>query len=176
MKKLALASTLVVLIGGCSIELHSLWRPKNFPPPTGDACLVEAQRPAPIFHLQAPAVASAGVPFTVIPWVVLSAPVQKPDVLLPETFEVRVDHAAKRVTIVGSILRYEAAPKAGCSFPAIYMVPQAATMSVKTVLPAGTYELAIASDSFTSEKPPAPHHDPYRIYPSPQATRSLRVE
>lgn len=176
MKELALASTLLVLIGGCSAELLSLWRPKDHPPPTGDACLVEVRRPAPIFYLQAPAVASAGVPIPMIPWVVLSAPVQKPDALLPETFELRVDHAAKRVTVVGSVLRYEAAPKADCGFPAIYMMPQPATMSVTTVLPAGTYELAIAPESFTPEKPPAPHHDPYRFYPNPQATRSLRVE
>ncbi len=177
MKHVALMFGVPLLMAGCSAELLSFLDPPSSPKPkTGDDCYVAVVRPAPMFYLDAPHVAAAGATISLEPWVLRSAPIAKIDEILLPTFEAKVDLVNQRVTLVGSIERYEANPEADCAFPAIYMVPQAATLSVPVVLPAGTYEVAIASDSFITEQPPAIPYEPNRVYPGPQATRSLRVE
>ncbi|MNY73993.1 hypothetical protein D3C86_2129200 [compost metagenome] len=70
-------------------------------------------------------------------------------------------------------------PGAECALPAMYMIPQAATLSLPVTLAAtGTYTIRIAPESFTTERPPAMAHpnEPLRQYPEALATRSLVVE
>lgn len=177
MKHVALVLGIPLLLAGCSDELLSILRPEGpKKPPSNDDCYVSTVRPAPMFYLDAPATASADATISIEPWVLLSAPVVKIDEIQPKSFEAEVDHDAKRVTLRGSITRYEANPKADCAFPAIYMIPTVATLSVPVVLPAGTYELAIAADSFIDQHPPVTPIEPDRIYPGPLATRSIVIE
>ncbi|MNX22198.1 hypothetical protein D3C86_521770 [compost metagenome] len=176
MKQLALVLSVPLLLAGCSADFLSQFLPGKTNPSQRDDCTVTVERPAPMFYLDAPQVASAGATFSVEPWVLLSAPVQVIDAIRPETFVAEVDLAAKKVTLRGKITRHEANPQANCGFPAIYMLPKAATLSVPVSLPAGTYELAIAADSFNPEKPPYTPMEPNRTYPGPLATRSIVVE
>lgn len=176
MKQLALALCVPVIVTGCSAEFLSLLKPNASNPNQRDDCTRAVERPAPMFYLDAPAVATAGATISLEPWVLLSAPALKIDEIRPQTFVAEVDHAAKRVTVRGAITRHEANPQANCEFPAIYMLPQAATVSVPVSLPAGTYELAIATESFTTEKPPYTPTEPNRTYPGPLATRSIIVQ
>lgn len=176
MKQLALAVAVPLLFAGCSAELLSFLRPDTPGSPKNENCTVAVERPAPMFYFDAPQVASADATVSLEPWVLLSAPALKVDEIRPASFKAEVDLEAKRVTIRGAITRHEMNPEAECAFPAIYMLPQAATLSVPVVLPAGTYEVAIATESFTTEKPPYTPTDPDRVYPGPLATRSLLVE
>lgn len=176
MKQLALVLSVPVILAGCSADLLSQWLPDKRGPGQRDDCTVPVVRSAPMFYLGAPQVATAGATFSVEPWVLLSAPALEIDQIRPGSFVAEVDLAAKRVTVRGSITRHEVNPEAECAFPAMYMLPKAATLSVPVSLPAGTYELAIAIDSFTAEKPPYTPSEPNRTYPGPQATRSIVVE
>jgi hypothetical protein len=176
MKQLALVLAVPLLLVGCTPELLSFLRPDDGGKFGDENCTIALERPAPMFYVSAPATTSAGVTVTLEPWVLLSAPVLKIDEIRPQTFVAEVDHPTKRVTIRGSITRHEANPEADCAFPAMYMMPKAATLSVPLSLPAGTWEVAIATDSFTTEKPPYHPAEPNATYPGPQATRSLVVE
>lgn len=176
MKQLALALCVPVMVAGCSAELMSFLQPKPSDPSRRDDCTRPVERPAPMFYLDAPAVVTADATFSVEPWVLLSAPALTIDEIRPQTFVAEVDLAAKRVMVRGAITRHEANPEANCSFPAIYMMPKAATLSVPVSLPAGTYELAIAPNSVTTEKPPYTPTEPNRTYPGPLATRSIVVQ
>ncbi len=175
MKQRALALAVPILLAGCSAELLSFLRPDGGMKPRDENCTIALERPAPMFYLSAPATASAAATISIEPWVLLSAPVLKIDELRPQTFAADVDHQARRVTIRGSITRHEANPEADCAFPAMYMMPKAATLSVPLSLPAGTWELAISTASFTTEKPPYHPAEPNAAYPGPQATRSLVI-
>lgn len=181
MRHVALMLTGALVLAGCTPELLSRFIPNPNPTPTvgsGDDCYLTVEQPAPMFYVEAPQTASAGATISLTPWVTLEAPVARSDELLPETFEAHVDHAARTVTLRGSIRRYQANPEGNCAYPAIYMVPKAATHSLAIALPAGTYTVAIASDSFSATQPPAQPHpgEPATQYPGPQATRSLIVE
>lgn len=181
MKHVPLMLTGTLMLAGCTPELLSRLIPNPTPSPTagsGDDCTLTVEQPAPMFYVEAPQTASAGATISVTPWVRLEAPVARSDELLSDSFEASVDHAAKTVTLRGSIRRYQANPKGDCAFPAIYMFPTAATYSLEIALPAGSYTVAIASDSYTATHPPAQPHPglPATQYPGPQATRSLIVE
>ena len=176
MKQLALVLAVPVLLAGCSAELMSFLRPDTPKKYTDPECTIVVTQPAPMFYLGAPATASVGATVSLEPWVLLSAPVLIIDAVKPETFEAVVDHAAKRVTVKGAITRHEANPGANCGFPAMYMMPKAATLSVPVTLSAGTWELAIATDSFTTEKPQFHPNDPNPNAPGPLATRSIVIE
>ena len=176
MKQLALALCVPVILTGCSADLLSFLQPNGSNPKQRDDCTLPVEKPAPMFYLDAPAIATAGATVSLEPWVLLSAPALEIDEIRPQTFVADVDLAAKRVTIRGGITRHEVNPEANCEFRAIYMLPQAATFSVPVSLPAGTYELAIATECFTTEKPPYTPTDPNRYYPGPLATRSIVVQ
>lgn len=176
MKQLALVLGVPLLLAGCSAQFLSFLQPGPRTPGNRDDCTRAVSKPAPMFYLDAPAVATAGATFSVEPWVLLSGPALKLDEIRPGTFTATVDLDAKRVTVQGMITRHEANPEAACEFPAMYMLPKAATVSVPVTLPAGTYELAIAPDSVTTEKPPTTPLEPNQTYPGPLATRSIVVE
>lgn len=162
------------LLTGC-VQFNNLFHPKDG---TSSDCFTVHEVPAPMFHVAFTSPASAGATVSLEPWVVLSAPATKVDQLLPETFKATVDAARKEIAVTGRVLRTDANPLANCPLPALYMIPQAATLSLPVLLTeTGTYTVRIASDSFTTERPPAqPRPDePAREYPPAEATRSLVI-
>lgn len=176
MKHLAVALGATLLISGCSAELLDFLRPRTSKHYSDPDCTIAVVKPAPMFYVEAPPAASADTPIALEPWALLSAPALQMDVLRPDTFAAEVDAEAQRVTIRGTILRHEANPGADCAFPAIYMVPQVATLSLEVRLPAGKWEVAIASDSFTTEHPSYHPNAKLNEFPGPLATRSILVD
>lgn len=175
MKKIAVALAVSLLLAGCSAEFMSLLRPSPSKSYRDPDCTIAVTQPAEMFYLEAPATASVGATISIEPWVLLSAPALIPDALLPDTFALDVDPVAMRVTVTGSVSRREANPETNCQFPALYMFATPATLSLPVALPAGTWELAIASESVTTRLPDVRPDEP-KTFPGPLATRSIVVE
>lgn len=147
------------------------------PSPT-PACTIASEQAAPIFHVAFTSPASAGATVTLEPWVYLEAPVMVHDAVLPETFAAQVREQTREIVITGKVRTTRPNPGANCAFPALYTFPIAATLSLPVVLPAsGTYTVRIASESFTTERPPEVTNPslPPKVYPAPAATRSLVI-
>lgn len=164
-----------VLLAGCT-QFNDFFHPRDG---NSSDCFVESVAPAPMFHVSFTSPASAGSTVSLEPWVLLAAPATKADVLLSETFRATVDAAHREIVVAGQVRRTLHNPLANCPVPAIYMIPTAATLSLPVVLKeAGTYTVRIASESFTTERPPAqPRPDePAREYPPAEATGSLVIE
>lgn len=183
MKRIALGLVLLTAVTGCDPTLLTqlgLRGDKAVPPRPGDGeCFITVDKPAAVFHVSAPATASAQATVSLVPWAFLEAPALTIDKLLPQTFEAMVDAQARTITLSGKMTRVLPKPGAECAMPALYMVPDAATLSVPVVLNAtGTYEIRIAPDSFTTQRPPEMAHpnQPLRQYPEALATRSIVIE
>lgn len=151
----------LVFAGGCS------WLGAG---QTG-SCYQTRLVPARIFAVEAPATASANATFSLTPWVSREAPLTKLDQLATQSFTAEVDVEARTITVSGQVLRTEAAPGAGCTYPALAIPPEGATVSLEIQAPAGTYSLRIPDASFTSERPVAPSP-----LPEAAASRSLVLE
>ncbi len=151
----------------------------QFRAPGSDECYLVQEAPAPMFHVGFVTPASAGATVSLEPWVFLSAPAVRMDELLPGTFKAQVNTETREILVTGRVKRSVVNPQANCAIPAIAVVPEAATLSLPVVLTAtGTYTVRIASESFTTNRPPAqPRPDvPARTYPEPAATRSLVID
>jgi len=163
------------LLAGC-VQLNTLFGPnKNWNSPD---CMVTSEVPAPIFHVSFVSPASAGATVSLEPWVYLSAPAAWMDEVLPTTFRADVNTAAKEIVISGKVRRKLENPQAACAIPAMYVIPDAATLSLPVVLTeAGTYTVRIASESFTTQRPPEVANPslPPRVYPPVAATKSLVI-
>ncbi|HEY9899611.1 MAG TPA: hypothetical protein V6D00_10560 [Pantanalinema sp.] len=182
MKRLALGLVLLTAIAGCDAALLKQLGlgPKPGPTqPNDEDCFVTVDKPAAVFHVGAPATASVQASVSLVPWIFLEAPALTIDKPLPGTFKATVDDQAKTITVSGLMKRVLPRPGAQCAMPAMYMIPQAATLSVPVTLAAtGTYEIRIAPESFTTQRPPEMAHpaEPLRQYPAAMATRSIVVE
>ncbi len=142
-------------------------------------CLVTVQIPAPMFHVAAPATASAGVPFKITPWVLrTSGSYPRGDQVVPESFAATVDAAARTIKVSGSISRTNVRPGTNCAVPAMAVLPSAATLSLEVTAPAGTYTVSIPPENFTTEVPQlfGLPNEPPNGYPPAQASRSVTVQ
>ncbi|MNY31729.1 hypothetical protein D3C86_1659030 [compost metagenome] len=171
---------LLTAIAGCDptlmAQLGLREKPKQ---PNNEDCFVTVQAPAAVFHVGAPATASVQASFSLEPWIFLEAPALTIDKPVPESFKATVDDQAKTITLSGLMTRVLPRPGAQCAMPAMYMIPKAATLSVPiSVATAGTYEIRLASGSFTTQRPPEMSHpsEPLRQYPEAIATRTIVIE
>lgn len=142
-------------------------------------CTFTVEEKAPMFHVAAPATASAGVAFDVVPWVYRSAgSYPKGDEVIPGSFAAVIDTASRTITITGNIRRTNVRPNANCAIPAIAVLPSAATLSVPvTATASGTYTVRIPGEYFTTQTPSlyGLPNEPPNGYPQPLATRSVEV-
>lgn len=175
MNKLTAAITLLVstqLLPGCD-ALLPLLADRN------RDCTVTAEEKAPIFRVDAPATASVGVAFAVVPWVYRSAGTYpRGDELLPETFAAAVDTVSRTITLTGKIRRTNVRPDSYCPVPTMAIVPSAATLSVTvTAVATGTYTVRIPQDHFTEQVPPllGLPSEPPGGYPAARATTSVEI-
>lgn len=141
-------------------------------PPPSPPCTIAVQTPAPMFAIDAPATASAGTPFNLVPWVILSAGSWNliPDAIATSSFTAMVDDASKTITVTGLIDRVDINPAAACPAPELALRPKAATLSLQATASAGTYLIVIPPSEFSNQVPFG------GTYPSPSATRSILVE
>lgn len=132
------------------------------------------ERNAPMFFLDMPSTASANATFSITTWVLL-----KPGTagLLPKlrSFQAVSDTASKTVKVIGSITAFDLKPGRTASGLA---KPMAATESVKVSVPAGTYEVQIPTEYYTTEHPELYNSDgsPMGPYPQPVSTKSIIVQ
>jgi hypothetical protein len=180
MKRLTLGLVLLTALTGCDADMMKRFGLGADPEQQKDEdCFVTTDKPAAMFYVSAPATASAQASVSLEPWIFLEAPALTLDKVLPETFKATVDEQARTITVSGQMTRVLPRPGASCAMPAMYMIPKAATLSVPVTLAApGTYEIRIASESFTTQRPPAMGHpaEPLRQYPEAIATRSIVIE
>jgi len=101
--------------------------------------------PAPIFALEAPAEARAGVPFSVNAWVGLVDPLYAHDEIVADSFSARLDPQAGTITVTGKLRRRPAglapAPR----------VQRALVVGIRVVAPAGVYALQIPPTHYAPE-------------------------
>jgi hypothetical protein len=95
--------------------------------------------PAPIFALEAPAEAWAGVPFSVNAWVGLSDPVHANDEVLPDSFKAELCERSGRIVVTGRLARRHTGVKAA-NGPRIQ---RALVVGILVEAPAGMYALEI---------------------------------
>lgn len=140
--------------------------------PTG-SCYTTRLADARLFAVEAPATASANATVSLTPWVSLTASVTKLDQVATPSFKAEVDVAARTITVSGQVVRTEATPGSGCTYPLLAVPPEPASLSVEFTAPAGTYDIRIPSAFFTSDRP---HAVPSMKLPEAAATRSLVLE
>ncbi len=143
-------------------------------------CTADKVVPAQFFAVQAPATASAQVPFKITAWIRLpdggggySSKVGN------DAVKVDQDTAGKTLTVTGRFTRTEPAPGSSCAFPAIYQPVQAWLTETDATLPAGRYEIRIAPDAFISDRPDMVAGEPFGSgvqSPQPQASTSITIE
>ncbi len=153
----------LVLAAGCSFF---------GPGQTGD-CYQTRLVPARMFAIEAPATGSAMASVSLTPWVTRQAPLTRLDQLATQSFKAEVDVDAKTITVTGQVFRTEAAPNSGCTFPALAIPTEPATVSLAVQAPAGTYSIVIPAPYFTLERPMGPSTV---TMPEAAATRSLVLE
>lgn len=153
----------LVLAAGCSYF---------GPGQTGD-CYQTRLVPARMFAIEAPATGSAQASVSLTPWVTRQAPLTRLDQLATQSFKAEVDVDAKTITVTGQVFRTEAVPGSGCTYPALAIPPEPATVSLEIQAPAGTYLVRIPETSYTSERPVARSG---ATMPEAAATRSLVLE
>ena len=101
--------------------------------------------PAPIFALEAPADARAGVPFSLNAWVGLTDPLHAHDEILADSFRAHLDPRAGTITVTGKLLRHPPGTPAGPR------VQRALVVGIRVVAPAGMYAVQIPPTHYAAE-------------------------
>ncbi|MBM3271073.1 MAG: hypothetical protein FJZ01_25870 [Candidatus Sericytochromatia bacterium] len=171
MRRPILLSPFAAILAGCGL-LPGLLQARP--------CTVDKVVPAQIFAVTAPARATAGQPFKVTAWIRL--PEGGGGVshrVTADAVKITPEADGKTLTVTGKIDRTEPAPGSNCAFPAIYQPVQAWKTETGATLQAGTYQIRIAPESFTGDRPEIVAGEPYGSgvqAPSPQASTSITVE
>ena len=130
------------------------------------AALREA--PAPIFALEAPADARAGIPFSLNAWVGLTDPLYAHDEIVADSFRADLDPQAGTITVTGKLRRRPADAPAGPR------IQRALVVGIRVVAPAGVYALQIPPTHYAAEAglmPPCGGD-----VPTPRAMQWLQVQ
>ncbi|MDB5100222.1 MAG: hypothetical protein JWM80_4643 [Cyanobacteria bacterium RYN_339] len=124
--------------------------------PLGDAVAPSASNTrevnAPLFALEAPADARAGVPFSLNAWVGLTDPLYAGDEILADSFRAELDPRACTITVTGKLRRRPG------SAPDGPRIQRALVVGIRVVAPAGVYALQIPPTHYAAEAglmPPA---------------------
>jgi hypothetical protein len=123
--------------------------------------------PAPIFAIEAPADARAGIPFSLNAWVGLTDPLYAGDEIVADSFAAALDPRAGTITVTGKLRRRP--PGA----PAAPRIQRALVVGIRVVAPAGVYALQIPPTHYAAEAgllPPAGGD-----VPAPRAMQWLQV-
>jgi hypothetical protein len=108
--------------------------------------------PAPLFALEAPSDARAGVPFSLNAWVGLADPLHAHDEILADSFRADLDPRAGTITVTGKLRRRPPGTPAGPR------IQRALVVGIRVVAPAGMYALQIPPTHYCAEAgllPPA---------------------
>lgn len=124
--------------------------------------------PAPIFALEVPCEAYAGVPFSLNAWVGLTDPLAIHDEILPGTFKAELDPRTQRIVVTGRVRR----PAPGEVRQGGPRVERALVVGIPLVAPAGMYALDIPPTHYT---PTAGLALDTTDTPPPRATQWLQV-
>lgn len=166
---LTLVALTAALIAGCDGLMFG-----GSSPVALDPNFEAVERKASLFYLDTPATASPEATFSITTWVLLKPGSAGP---LPKLrkFQAVADNASKTIMVTGNVAEFDLKPGKTASTPS---KPMAATLSLEVSAPAGTYEIQISPDYFTTEHPELfkPDGSPLGSYPQPIATQSISIQ